>query len=781
MHRKCLVRIAKHAGEPPNEPVNRCSLYRRDASAAGNVKIGGLLKSSAFSQEMSIDPGKGTMTQPTKLTVLAITVFGLVSQLPISAQKMNYPVTQKSIVLDTYFGVSVADPYRWLEDDVRESDQVRRWVDAQNKVTFSYLEELPFRSDIEKRLTTLWNYERFGAPFKVADKYYFSKNNGLQNQSVLYRMDSLDAEPELVLDPNAWSKDGTVALGGLSFSDDGRYMAYGIQDGGSDWRTWRIKDLKSDKLLDDELKWLKFGGISWLKDGSGFFYSRFPAPDSGEKFQSTNLNNRIYFHQIGTPQKDDVLIHKDDEHPEFGFIPSVTEDGDYLVITVWKGTDNRYQVYYKSLKDANAKIVRLIDNFEQEYSFIENYGSTFLFKTNLDAPNGKVIAIDVDNADRANWKTVVPEAKEALSDVGLVNHTLICEYLKDAKTQIKMYDRNGKFVREVEFPGIGSAGGFGGKKTHKETFYSFSSFATPPSTFRYDMESGESTLIRQAKVAFNPEDYVVKQVFYKSKDGTKVPMFIAHKKGIQLNGNNPTLLYGYGGFNISLTPGFSVSRLQWMEMGGVFAMPNLRGGGEYGERWHKAGTKTSKQNVFDDFIAAAEYLIENKYTSKDNLGIQGGSNGGLLVGACMTQRPDLYGACLPAVGVMDMLRFQEFTAGRYWVDDYGSSKGSKAEFEALLKYSPYHNLAEGTKYPPTLVTTADTDDRVVPGHSFKFAARLQECHEGDNPVLIRIETRAGHGAGKPTSKQIEEVADQWSFLVKHLGMQPKIPSSKDKK
>ncbi len=697
-----------------------------------------------------------------------------------TAQPLKYPAAEKGDTVDTYFGVKVSDPFRWLETDVRNSNKVRNWVTAQNKLTFGYLESLPYRKQIEQRLTTLWNYEKYSTPFRVADKYYFFKNDGLQNQNVLYRMDKLDGKATMALDPNTWSKDGTVALGGLSFSDDGKYMAYGIQDGGSDWRKWRIMDTGTGKLLDEELEWLKFGGISWARDGKGFFYSRFPAPDKDKKFQSTNLNNKIYYHKLGTPQSADKLVHEDPKNPTWGFAPQVTEDGDYLVITVWQGTDNRFQVYYKSLTDPDSKIVKLIENFEHEYSFVENYGSKFYFKTNIDAPNGKIILIDVENADRENWKTIIPEAKEALSSANFVNHTLICQYLKDAKTQIKMFNRGGKFIREVEFPGIGTAGGFGGKKIHNETFYTFSSFATPPSSYRYDMKTGESKLIRQAKVDFDPNDYVVKQVFYTSKDGTKVPMFIAHKKGIELNGKNPTLLYGYGGFNISLTPSFRITRLQWMEMGGVFAMPNLRGGGEYGQKWHKAGTKTKKQNVFDDFIAAAEWLIENKYTSKNNLGIQGGSNGGLLVGACMTQRPDLYGACLPAVGVMDMLRFQKFTAGRYWVDDYGSSEASLPEFEALLKYSPYHNLKDGTEYPPTLVTTADTDDRVVPGHSFKFAARLQEAHQGDNPVLIRIETRAGHGSGKPTSKIIEEVADQWAFLAKHLNMKPNIPKSEKK-
>lgn len=713
--------------------------------------------------------------------LMAAVIAGLVvhsGTRSMTAQQLNYPETRMVDVVDDYHGVKVPDRFQWLENDTREDEDVANWVNAQNEVTFGYLETLPWRKEIETRLTELWDYEKYSTPFKVADKYYFMKNDGLQNQSVLYRMDTLDSEPVMVLDPNTWSDDGTIALGGLSFSDDGRYMAYGIQDGGSDWRTWRVMDTVSGTLLDDELQWLKFAGISWAPDNQGFFYSRFPEPAEGETFQSTNLNNKIYYHQAGTPQSADRLVYEDPDHPEWGFNATVSEDGDYLVVTVWKGTDDRYQVYYKPLDgdEFDKPFTRLIDNFENEYSYIGNYGSVFLFKTNLDAPNGRVIAIDVENPDRQNWETVVAEADEALTGVGLVNDMLVCDYLKDAKTEIRMYDRNGKHIRDVDFPGIGTARGFGGKKDESETFYSFSSFATPPSIYRYDMDSGESSLIRRANVDFNPDDYVVKQVKFESKDGTIVPMFIAHKKGLELNGKNPTLLYGYGGFNIPLTPGFSVTRLQWMEMGGVFAMANLRGGGEYGDKWHKAGTKTSKQNVFDDFIAAAEWLIENKYTSPEYLGIQGGSNGGLLVGACMTQRPDLYNACLPAVGVMDMLKFQNWTAGRYWVDDYGCATASKEEFDALLAYSPYHNLQDGTEYPPTLVTTADTDDRVVPGHSFKFAARLQQAHEGDNPVLIRIETRAGHGSGKPTAMIIEEVSDQWAFLAKHLGLEPGFPN-----
>ena len=706
--------------------------------------------------------------------IFATAIFLQPNQMLMSQdQTLSYPETKKVDQTDEYFGVNVADPFRWLEDDVRKSEEVANWVKAQNEVSFGYIEKLPFRKEIDQRLTKLWDYEKYSAPFRRGDRYYFQKNDGLQNQYVLHVMDSLDAEPKVLIDPNDWSDDGTVALGGLAFSDDGKYLAYGIQDSGSDWRTWRVMEIESGKVFNDELKWIKFGGASWSKDSKGFFYNRYDEPGEKGEFTSLNLNQKVFYHSLGTPQSEDVLIHADPDNPEWGFSPEVSEDGNWLVLTVWKGTDSRYRVIYKDLTDPNSELVTLIDNFENEYSFLGNEGSTFYFKSDYQAPKKCILTIDLDVPEKRN--VIIEEADEALQSASMVGDNIILQYLKDAKTQVKLFDLAGKFVREVSFPGIGSASGFGGRRDHDETFYSFSSFNRPPSTYRYDLKTGDSKLIREANVDFDPEAYEVNQVFFKSKDGTKVPMFIAHKKGLQLSGNNPTLLYAYGGFNISLTPGFSISRLQWMEMGGVFAMANLRGGGEYGKDWHKAGTKTSKQNVFDDFIAAGEYLIDNNYTSPENLGIQGGSNGGLLVGACMTQRPDLYGACLPAVGVMDMLRFQEFTAGRFWVDDYGSSKASAEEFEALYKYSPYHNLADGTAYPPTMVTTADTDDRVVPGHSFKFAARLQEAQAGENPTIIRIETSAGHGSGKPTSKIIEEVADQWAFLVKHLGMTPSFP------
>lgn len=690
--------------------------------------------------------------------------------------RLEYPVSKQVSQIDDYFGTPVADPYRWLEDDVRNSGEVRAWVESQNSLTFSQIKQLPYRKEIKARLTKLWDYEKFGTPFKRGQRYFYFKNNGLQNQNVLYKLQSLGDEPTALIDPNQWSADGTNALGGLEFSDDGKLLAYGVQKAGSDWRTWEVMEVESGKKLSDELNWIKFGSVSWTKDSKGFFYSCYDEPKSGEKFQGLNLGQKVYYHRIGDPQSKDQLVHENQENPKYGFLPEVSEDGKYLVITVWQGTDDRYRVLYRSLEDPNSKLTPLIKGFENEYSFLGNNGSKFYFKSDFNAPKKCILLIDTLHPEPGHWKVVVPESDDSMESAGIVGDNFIVQYLQDAKSQVKLYDLGGNYTREVKFPGIGTASGFGGRRDQHETFYSFSSFNQPPSVYRYDLKSGKSNLIREAKVDFNPDDFVVKQVFYKSNDGTQVPMFIAHKKGLTLNGETPTLLYAYGGFNISLTPSFSISRLQWMEMGGIFAMPNLRGGGEYGKAWHKAGTKTKKQNVFDDFIAAAEYLIAKGYTSADHLGIQGGSNGGLLVGACMAQRPDLYGACLPAVGVMDMLRFHKFTAGRFWVDDYGSSEASAEEFNALFAYSPYHNLVDGVEYPPTMVTTADTDDRVVPGHSFKFAARLQAAQAGPNPVLIRIETKAGHGAGKPTAKIIEEYADQWAFLAKHLGLTPQFPA-----
>ncbi len=691
-------------------------------------------------------------------------------------KKLKYPDTKKGDTVDDYHGTKVADPYRWLEDDVRESKDVAAWVEAENKVTFGFLESIPERAAIKTRITDLFNYEKISAPSLHGGRYFFFKNDGLQNQSVLYVEDSLNGAPKMLLDPNAWTKDGTLALAGTAVSDDAKLIAYGTAASGSDWNTWKVFDVTTGKTLADELKWVKFSGASWSKDNKGFYYSRFPEPAAGATFQNLNVDMKLYYHKVGAPQSDDKLVYERKDNPKWSVGGGVSEDGKYLIISIGDGTtSNKARIAYQDLSDPTGKVVELIDNHDNKFGFLGNDGGVFYFRTDYQAPKYQIVAIDTKNPDKKNWKTIIAQAEEPLDSVDLVGNRFICSYLKDAKTAVKVYEVDGKFVRDVALPGIGTAAGFNGLRTDTETFYTFSSFATPTSIYRYDPATGESKLIRQAKVKFDPAEYEVKQVFYPSKDGTKVPMFIAHKKGIKLDGTNPTLLYGYGGFNISLTPGFSVSRLQWMEMGGVFAVANLRGGGEYGDAWHRAGTKLQKQNVFDDFIAAAEYLIAEKYTSNKKIAIQGGSNGGLLVGACLTQRPDLYGACLPAVGVMDMLRFQKFTAGRFWVDDYGSSDNA-AEFEALYKFSPYHVLLKnGPKaYPATLVTTADTDDRVVPGHSFKFAAALQAAQTGPAPVLIRIETKAGHGAGKPTTKVIEEAADQWAFLVKTLDFKPTI-------
>jgi prolyl oligopeptidase len=685
------------------------------------------------------------------------------------------PVSKTIDHVDEYHGVKVPDPYRWLEDDVRTSKDVADWVTAQNEVTFGFLESIPQRKPIQQRLTELWNFERVSPPAQSGGRYFYSKNDGLQNQSVLYVMESLTAVPRVLIDPNAWSKDGTVALGTVKVSPDGRYAAFGRQEAGSDWSNVRVLEVETGKELADELKWIKFSSPEWTPDGNGFFYSRFPEPEEGQAFQNLNLNQQVYFHRVGTSQADDILVYHRPDHPDWTFHSTVSEDGRYLILTIMVGTDDRYRVYYKDLSQPLGLPLALIDNFDHEYSFLGNDGPVFYFRTTLKAPKKRIIAIDTRKPSPENYREILAEQPEVMENVSLIANQFLVETLKDAKTEVNLYGLNGRKIRHLDLPGIGTASGFAGKRSDSETFYAFSSFNTPASIFRYDLLTGESQLWKAPTTLVKPDDYAVEQVFYKSKDGTRVPMFLAYKKGLKRDGSNPTLLYGYGGFSISLTPTFSVSRLQWMEMGGVFALANLRGGGEYGEDWHKAGTKLQKQNVFDDFIAAAEYLIAEKYTRSDKLAIQGGSNGGLLVGACLTQRPDLFGACLPAVGVMDMLRFQKFTAGRYWVDDFGSSDNAD-EFPALLEYSPYHNCKPGVKYPPTMITTADTDDRVVPGHSFKFAAALQAAQAGDKPILIRIETRAGHGAGKPTAKIIEETADQWAFLVKTLEFEPVVPA-----
>jgi prolyl oligopeptidase len=683
------------------------------------------------------------------------------------AVSISYPKARMADVTDDYHGTRVADPYRWLEDP--DSPETRAWVEAENKVTFAFLDAIPARAWLRKRLTRLWDYEKFGVPSKEGGRYFFSRNSGLQNQDVIYTTASLDAEPRVLLDPNTLSPDGTVALSGMEPSDDGTLLAYGLASAGSDWQEWKVRDVATGNDRDDHLRWIKFSSAAWTKDGKGFYYGRFPEPGPGEDLKGANYHQKLYYHRLGTPQADDRLVYERPDHKEWQFHGKITDDGRYLVITVSKGTDDKYRILYQDITRDGARPVELIDNFDHEYSFVDNDGPVFWFKTDRDAPRGRVIAIDTRDPDPKGWKEIIPQAEETLGHVDVVGDRFLASYLKDARTRVKVFDLDGRFVRDVEFPGLGTASGFSGKRADKETFYSFTTSTAPSTVYRYDVATGESAVFRRPKVDFDPDRYETRQVFYTSKDGTKVPMFLSHKKGLVLDGKNPTYLFGYGGFNIPMTPSFSPSSLVWMELGGVFAVPNLRGGGEYGEDWHKAGTKLRKQNVFDDFVAAAEWLIDHKYTSTPRLSIGGGSNGGLLVGACMTQRPDLFGAAVPAVGVLDMLRFHKFTIGWAWVDDYGSAD-DPGQFRSLYNYSPLHNLKPGTRYAATLITTADHDDRVVPAHSFKFAAALQAAQGGDAPVLIRIETRAGHGAGKPTAKLIEEAADKWAFLVKVLNV-----------
>ncbi len=683
---------------------------------------------------------------------------------PPQETAMDYPQARKGDTVDTYFGVQVADPYRWLEDP--DSDETRAWIDAENTITRAWLDGEPKRTEIHDRLSKLWNYERFGTPHKRGDRYFYTHNTGVQDQSVLYTAPSLDADKQLLLDPNTLSEDGTVSLAGWVPSEDGKLLAYGLSDGGSDWRTWKVRNVETGTDLEDEVEWVKFSEVSWTHDGQGFFYGRYPV-GGDDKLEAANYDYKLYYHRLGTPQADDELIYERPDEPEWGFGNKVTEDGETLVIHVWQGTEEKNRIYLKSLKDPKAPVVKLLDDFDAYYYFLGNEGTTHWYQTNLDAPKGKVIQIDTTNPGRDNWKTLVPEAAETLQSTSFVGGKLIMEYLKDARSVVKVFAKDGTAEGEVELPGIGSAGGFGGKQDSTETFYSFTGYTTPNTIYRYDIATGTSELYKQPEVDFDPSAYETTQVFYPSKDGTKIPMFITRKKGTEQNGENKTLLYGYGGFNISITPSFSVSNLVWLEQGGVYAVANLRGGGEYGEEWHQAGTKLNKQNVFDDFIAAGEYLVAQKWTSPEHMGISGRSNGGLLVGATVLQRPDLFGAAMPGVGVMDMLRYHKFTIGWAWASDYGTSEDNQEMFEYLRAYSPVHN-AEPAEYPPTMVITADHDDRVVPAHSFKFAAALQEAQQGTEPILIRIETRAGHGAGTPISMQIDQKADELAFLVRAL-------------
>lgn len=677
---------------------------------------------------------------------------------------LEYPVTAKVDTVDTYFGVDVPDPYRWLEDD--NAPETESWVKAQNEVTFAYLEEIPYRDQIKGRLTELWNYPKQGTPFKKGDNYFFFKNDGIQNQDVLYIMSSLDAEPEVLLDPNTLSEDGTVALSDLEISRDGKYLAYSIASGGSDWNEIHLMDIETREKLDDLIQWVKFSGISW--EGEGFYYSRYPEPVEGSELTGKNEFHKVYYHKVGTAQDEDRLVYENSEYPQRLYGISLTEDEEHMILYEHESsTGNAF--YYKKADDKEADFTPVVTNFDNINYVIDNIGEELVVMTDIDAPRKRVVLVDPANPSKENWKDFIPEKEEVLQGVKVLGNKIFASYMKDATSRVYIYGLDGSYEKELELPGLGSLGSLNGQRDSDEVFYSFTSFTFPSSIYRYDVSTGETELYRESEINFDPSGYETKQVFFKSKDGTKIPMFIVHKKGLQMDGSNPTMLYGYGGFNVSLTPSFSVSRLILLENGGVFAMPNLRGGGEYGEEWHKAGTKLQKQNVFDDFIAAAEYLIAEGYTKPEKLAMHGGSNGGLLVGAVMTQRPELFEVALPAVGVMDMLRFHKFTIGWAWTGDYGSSDNEE-EFHYLLGYSPLHNLKPETCYPATLVTTADHDDRVVPAHSFKFIATLQEMQSCANPTLIRIETKAGHGAGKPTAKRIEEATDLYAFMMFNLGM-----------
>jgi prolyl oligopeptidase len=679
---------------------------------------------------------------------------------------LNYPETRKSDHVDVYFGVEVPDPYRWLEDD--NSAETAEWVKAQNEVTFGYLENIPFRGKIRDRLTQIWDYPRYSSPFRAGKYYFFFKNDGMQNQSVIYIQDGLEGEPRVFLDPNTFSEDGTVALSSLSISNDDRYFAYGISRAGSDWVEAKVIEIETGKELDDLIEWIKFSGISWR--GDGFYYSRYDEPKPGEALSGKNEFHKVYYHKLGTPQSQDQLVYMNPDFPLRNYGVSVTEDERFLIL-IESETTSGNALYVQDLSKPNPAFVKIAQGFDYDYSVLDNIGDELLVLTNHNAPRKKLVLIHPDKPQQENWTVVIPEKEEVLRGASLIGGRIAASYMQDATSRAYLHDYEGNFLSEVNLPGIGSMSGFSGKKEDNIAFYTFTSFTFPSTIFKFDVATNESSVYRASEIDFDTEGYETRQLFYTSKDGTRVPMFITHKKGLRLNGKNPTLLYGYGGFNVSVTPSFSVSRLILLENGGIYAVANIRGGGEYGKEWHEAGNRLNRQNVFDDFIAAAEYLVDEGYTSPSKLAILGGSNGGLLVAACMIQRPDLFQVVIPAVGVLDMLRFHKFTIGWAWVGDYGSSDNDE-EFHYLLGYSPLHTLQDGVEYPATLITTADHDDRVVPAHSFKFAARLQEAHRGSNPVLIRIETSAGHGAGKPTAKIIEEQTDVWAFVFKNLGVKP---------
>lgn len=704
-----------------------------------------------------------------KIGILFFVVIAIIMAHNARAQgKMTYPETRKADTVDNYFGIQVADPYRWLEDD--RSAETEAWVKKQNKLSFSYLESIPFREKIRKRLRSIWDYPKYSVPFKAGNHYFFRKNDGMQDQSVLYIQDGLDQKARVFMDPNKLSEDGTVALGTVSLSTDGKYMGYSINRAGSDWTEIHVREVPSGQKLTDKIEWVKFSGVAW-KD-HGFYYSRYAEPVEGEELSSQNKYHKVYYHRIGTDQHEDELVFENKEEPLRNYYAQVTEDERFLIIYESESTHGN-AVYCKDLKKPNAGFKTIMDNFDSENRVIDNNAGKLVMMTNLDAPRKKLVLIDPEKPDKDNWASILPQKDIVLQGVTIAGENLIAQYMKDASSRAYVYSYEGKKLDEIPLPGLGTLAGFSGKKNENIAFYAYTSFTFPATIYKYNVEKNKSDIHYQPDIDFNANTYVTEQIFYKSKDGTQIPMFITHKKGLEKDGSNPTLLYGYGGFNVNLTPFFSLSNLIFLENGGIFVLPNIRGGGEYGEEWHQAGIKMNKQNVFDDFIAAAEYLIDHKYTSPEKLAINGGSNGGLLVGACMTQRPELFQVALPAVGVMDMLRYHKFTIGWAWAGDYGTSEDSKEMFEYLHSYSPLHNLKKGTEYPATLVTTADHDDRVVPAHSFKYAATLQEKHEGDAPALIRIATKAGHGAGKPTSKIIEEQTDKWSFIFENLGVEPR--------
>jgi prolyl oligopeptidase len=698
---------------------------------------------------------------------LALVCAMLALSADLDVKKYVYPPAKKVDVVDDYRGTKVADPYRWLEDT--NSAETAAWVEAENKVTAAYFAQIPQRAKIHARLTELFNYARYNSAFEVAGKYFFFRNDGLQNQDILYAADKPEGGERALLDPNTLRADGTAALSGLSVDRNAKLLAYAIAQAGSDWSEWHVRDIATGKDLPDSVQWTKFTSAEWTADGRAFYYQRFPTPDTKAALTESNKNAQLYLHTLGESQTSDKLIYQRPDHPNWLFGATVSEDGRYLMIHIETGDAGKNLLFYQDLQTAGSKVVELIHDLTAQFRFLGNQGSTFYLFSTDGASKGRVIAIDVNRPEHANWKVAVPEQAETLSAAQYAGGKLILSYLKDAHSVAKIASVNGKMERELALPGLGTSGFSAAHSTDTELIYSFDSYTAPLEFYRYDLKSNQSTLLRQSKLSFDPSLYATEQVFYKSKDGTRVPMFLVHKKGLQRNGQNPTLLYAYGGFNVALTPNFSPTFLGWVEMGGVLAVANLRGGSEYGEAWHVAGTKLHKQNVFDDFIGAAEYLIASKYTSTGKLGIFGGSNGGLLIGAVLNQRPDLFGAAMPAVGVMDMLRFNKFTIGAAWEGDYGSPQ-NPAEFKALYAYSPLHNIRPGTHYPPTLITTSDHDDRVVPGHSFKYAATLQAAQGGPAPILIRIETRAGHGAGKPTTKRIDEAADRFAFLVHELHM-----------